>query len=90
MSISLPGIQRKPWVQVLETLLTWCEHQLKEYPTAIQNDREELNNPKTTWLRVQALRALVAEKEAVVGMQTELRDRMQQLKEGCPLETLYI
>lgn len=38
---------------------------------------------------VQVLRALIAEKEAILGMQTVLRDHMQQLKEGCPLDTLY-
>jgi hypothetical protein len=38
---------------------------------------------------VQVLRALVAEKQAILGIQRELRDKMQQLKEGCPLDTLY-
>ena len=38
---------------------------------------------------VQVLRALIAEKQAVLGIQRELRDKMQQLKEGCPLDTLY-
>ena len=38
---------------------------------------------------MQVLRALIAEKQAVLGIQRELRDKMQQLKEGCPLDTLY-
>ena len=38
----------------------------------------------------QVLRALVSEKRTLMGLQRQLRDRMQQLKEGCPLETLYV
>jgi hypothetical protein len=67
----------------------WCDRQLQSYSCAIQNDREELDDEATSWLRAQVLRALLSEKSALLGIQRELRDRMQQLKEGCPLDTLY-
>ena len=38
---------------------------------------------------MQVLRALLSEKEAIAGVQKQLRATMQQLKEGCPLDTLY-
>ena len=77
-------------VQVLEALLGWCEGQLAGYTSAVQNDEEEMAQPATPWLRTQVLRALVSEKKTLMGLQRQLRDRMQQLKEGCPLETLYV
>lgn len=76
--------------QVLEALLGWCEGQLAGYTSAVQNDEEEMAQPATPWLRTQVLRALVSEKKTLMGLQRQLRDRMQQLKEGCPLETLYV
>lgn len=76
--------------QVLETLTEWCDAQLARYATAVQNDQSELKEEKTSWLRQQALRALISEKQTLMGLQRQTRDRMQQLKEGCPLETLYV
>jgi hypothetical protein len=40
-------------LQVIETLMGWCDRQLQGYSNAIQNDREELEDPKTPWLRTQ-------------------------------------
>ena len=41
-------------LQVIETLSAWCDRQLQGYSNAIQNDREELEDSKTQWLRTQA------------------------------------
>jgi Rubisco LSMT substrate-binding len=79
-----------PGFQVLETLAEWCDTQLARYSTAVQNDQAELQDDNTSWLRQQVLRALISEKQTIMGLQRQTRDRMQQLKEGCPLETLYV
>eukprot|EP01025_Chloroclados_australasicus_P047518 TRINITY_DN5334_c1_g1_i2.p1 TRINITY_DN5334_c1_g1~~TRINITY_DN5334_c1_g1_i2.p1 ORF type:complete len:255 (+),score=17.81 TRINITY_DN5334_c1_g1_i2:45-767(+) len=75
--------------KILETLSAWCDKQLAGYATALQTDLSDLDDETTPWLRQQVLRALIAEKQTIVGLQKELRGKMQQLKEGCPLETLY-
>lgn len=70
--------------------MAWCDAQLAGYTSAVQNDLEEMQEQTTPWIRAQVLRALVSEKRTLMGLQRQLRDRMQQLKEGCPLETLYV
>ena len=34
--------------------MAWCDRQLQGYANAVQNDREELEDPKTQWVRTQA------------------------------------
>lgn len=40
-------------VQVLETLMAWCDAQLAGYTSAVQNDLEEMHEQTTPWIRVQ-------------------------------------
>ena len=76
-------------VQVLETILAWVDRQLRAYPSSVQSDLEEVALPSTSWLRVQTLRALISEKNALLGIQRKVKEHKQDLREGCPLETLY-
>jgi len=76
--------------KVLETLLAWCDRQMAAYGSSLQSDLDEVEREATPWLTVQMLRALISEKRTVLGLQRELRARNQLLKEGCPLDQLYV
>ena len=76
--------------KVLETLLSWCDRQMAGYGSSLQSDLEEVESEATPWLNVQVLRALISEKKTVLGLQKELRAKNQLLKEGCPLDQLYV
>lgn len=74
---------------VLETIMAWCERQTAGYASTLASDTEEVAAESTPWLSRQVLRALVSEKRSICGVQKELRSRLQMLKEGCPLDSLY-
>lgn len=64
----LQHVARQRHAQVMETLLAWCDAQMRGYGGSVQAEREELAAPTTPFLRAQVLAPLPACPALCIGL----------------------